>query len=466
MKQTFTSVFLFLMLAVNTAYAQFTTNDVVFWIGEGDSEAVLAVDFRDDTSDPSFAWGYRFNAGEGKTFKDMLLAVEAAEPNFSVVYGSGGAFLSSIYYNSHSGIDSQPDWWSTWSGTSLEGLTMNGGISEPLADGSWYGTSYGFMNPEPTQPTVTYPAYNSLWFTVDELTYSIGEGANSAVIVVDFVADTDTSTTSFAWKINFDGSITPQNALELIAQNNPTFEVTFTGGTLTSVVYGAYTGNEWTAYSGTNLSDWVVSDLTTAIENNDWFGISKGDDVRRPFTPTPAEEASTAISIEVQTQDGVPAEITIDNGTLQLIAVVTPDNTVQTVIWTIETGETLAEVDEDGLITALDNGTVVVRATSAEDEAVYGEITITISNQDTVNTPEFGTTSIAVYPNPAYDSITIQSNNNIESIILYNLSGQKVMNLSGANTLETINVSSLNAGIYLLEIRTGQKTTIQKIVKK
>ena len=287
MKKTITSAILFLLLAVNSAFAQFTADDVVFWVGEGDSEAILVIDFRDETIDPSFAWGYRFNAEDGKTFADMLLAVEAAEPNLDVVI-SGGGFLSSIYYNSHSGIDSNPDWWSTWSGSSLEGLGMNGGISETLANGGWYGVSYGFMNPEPTQPTVTYPAYSSLWFTTDELTYSIGEGTNSAVIVVDFATDLGASTNSFAWKINFDGTITPQQALELIAQNDSEFDIIF-DGTDSTVTYGDLTADLWTAYNGTNLSDWIAGDFTNAIENNDWFGISAGN-VRRPFTPVPAPE--------------------------------------------------------------------------------------------------------------------------------------------------------------------------------
>lgn len=290
MKKKFTSVLMFLLFAGNSIFAQFTTDDIVFWIGEGDSEAVLVIDFRDDTSDPSFAWGFRFTSGEGLTFGDMLLAVEAAEPELDVVIGGGG-FLSSIYYNSHSGIDSQPDWWSTWSGSSLEGLGMNGGISETLEDGGWYGASYGFMNPEPTQPTVTYPAYSSLWFSADELTYSVGEGPNSAVIVIDFVDGEDVS---FAWKVNFDGTITPQQALELIADTDIDFEVTFDGASST-VTYGELSGNEWTAYHGTNLSDWITGDFETNLENNSWFGISLGDNIRRPFTPSPAPENTVSV---------------------------------------------------------------------------------------------------------------------------------------------------------------------------
>lgn len=366
MKKTIISTILFLLLAVNSAFAQFTADNVVFWIGEGDSEAILVIDFRDETIDPSFAWGYRFNAGEGKTFADMLYDLEAVEPEFEVVINGG--FLSSIYYNSHSGIDSEPDWWSTWSGTSLTGLEMNGGISETLINGGWYGASYGFMNPEPTQPTVTYPAYSSLWFTTDELIYSVGEGENSAVVVVDFV---DGEEVSFAWQINFDGTITPQQALELIADNDTAFEVVFDQENST-VTYGDLTANLWAAYNGTNLSDWVIGDFTTAIENNDWFGISVGE-TRRPFIPVPAPENSASIG-------------------------------------------------------------------------------------------NFNNITFSVYPNPAKDFFTVTSDENIHSINVFNLSGQKLFTQTVNNTSQTFSTSNLSTGLYLIEITTENAKSVQKIM--
>lgn len=289
MKKQCTTAILFLLLTANLAYAQFTSSDVVFWVGEGDSEAVLAIDFRDGTTDPSFAWGYRFNTADQKTFGDMMLAVEAAEPNLTLGTAYGGTFLEDVSYNHHTRLAGEPDWWSSWSGPSLSGLETNMGLSEELVDGGWYGVSYGF-SPEPVQPTVTYAAYSSLWFTATELTYTIGEGANAAVVVIDFV---DTDQVSFAWKINFDGSISPQAALQLIAANDADFDVTFDGAN-TLITYGALSANLWTAYNGTNLSDWTIADFTTAIENNAWFGISAGDDLRRPFTPVPAPENSAS----------------------------------------------------------------------------------------------------------------------------------------------------------------------------
>jgi uncharacterized protein YjdB len=86
-------------------------------------------------------------------------------------------------------------------------------------------------------------------------------------------------------------------------------------------------------------------------------------------------------SVEVTTQGGVPAVIDTDNGTLQLIATVTPAEANQNVVWSIEAGEEFATISEGGLLTAVDNGTVTVRATSASDEEIYDEIDVTITNQ-------------------------------------------------------------------------------------
>lgn len=90
------------------------------------------------------------------------MAVEAAEPNFSTDFSGG--FLNDIIYNHHSGLSGEPDWCSTWSGTDVENMEMNSGVSEELKNGRWYGISYGFS---PTKmPTVTYSAYSSLWFSI------------------------------------------------------------------------------------------------------------------------------------------------------------------------------------------------------------------------------------------------------------------------------------------------------------
>jgi hypothetical protein len=80
------------------------------------------------------------------------------------------------------------------------------------------------------------------------------------------------------------------------------------------------------------------------------------------------------------TDDGTA--ITVNGGTLQMIAKVQPTNaTNKSVIWSITSGTTYAEISPSGLIQAKDNGTVTVRATAREDNRKYDEWEINISGQ-------------------------------------------------------------------------------------
>ncbi|NOU46177.1 MAG: T9SS type A sorting domain-containing protein [Bacteroidales bacterium] len=90
-----------------------------------------------------------------------------------------------------------------------------------------------------------------------------------------------------------------------------------------------------------------------------------------------------AESVEISTEGGVPAEITEDNGTLQLIATVLPENASQSVVWNIESGETFATVDENGLVTATtSNAVVTIRAFSTQNESIFDTFDVTITNQN------------------------------------------------------------------------------------
>lgn len=277
----------FFLLFFSVLSAQFTSDDIRFWIGEGDSECYLVIDFRDDTTDPSFAWGFRFHEGEDFTVADILEVLAVEEPVFS--YRLTGGFLNDILYNSHAGLDGEPDWWSTWSGGSSTSMTMNSGISERVQHGRWYGFSYGFM--QGTQhPTITYPAYHSQWFTVEEFDYSLGEGENYAVIVVDFVTENGTDPASVAWKIKFDEEISFQEALLLIADNDSEFSIDFDGEEISFLRYQNQEGTSWFLYEGTNMSDWKPAE-SNFLQNESWLGLAKGEAyTRRPFIPVAAEE--------------------------------------------------------------------------------------------------------------------------------------------------------------------------------
>lgn len=72
--------------------------------------------------------------------------------------------------------------------------------------------------------------------------------------------------------------------------------------------------------------------------------------------------------------------------------------------------------------------------------------------------------SINVYPNPATSTLNIVSEEPVLRAELYNLQGQVVASQSG--NVNTMSVSNIANGIYMLRLTTAQGTTSQKIVKQ
>lgn len=288
----------FLLLFTQTIFAQFTSNDVKYFVGQGNQTAYLVVDFKDGTDDRSYAWGYRFNSGDVVTMGGILVAIADEEPNFSINPASGTGFLSDVIFNSHSGLDSEPDWWSTWSGSSAETFSMNGGISSTVQNGLWYGLSYGFANPTTQAPVTPIPAYSSQWFQASQITNWIGTGTNKSLVVVDFGTQTDEIENSYVFGIQYNGTITAEQALQLIQTETSYFNFTTNTNQIATLNLGSNSGtttatNPWKIYQGTDLSNWQTkTDLAqVTLSNNDWLGLSFT--TRRPFTP---QEASATLS--------------------------------------------------------------------------------------------------------------------------------------------------------------------------
>ncbi|MNK18882.1 hypothetical protein D3C87_370970 [compost metagenome] len=94
-----------------------------------------------------------------------------------------------------------------------------------------------------------------------------------------------------------------------------------------------------------------------------------------------AAPANTVASIDVVTQNSVPATITTNAGTLQTEAVILPAAANQDVTWSIVNGTGTATISTNGLVTAQANGTVWAKAISVENTAIMDSLLITISNQ-------------------------------------------------------------------------------------
>jgi len=76
---------------------------------------------------------------------------------------------------------------------------------------------------------------------------------------------------------------------------------------------------------------------------------------------------------------------------------------------------------------------------------------------------------LTISPNPAVTQTTISNPNNIPlEIQIFNVAGNliKQVNISATETSKTIDVSSLQSGIYFLEIMAEGKRKVQRLLKK
>ncbi len=80
-----------------------------------------------------------------------------------------------------------------------------------------------------------------------------------------------------------------------------------------------------------------------------------------------------------------------------------------------------------------------------------------------LSTESFENDSFKVFPNPVSDVVNISSKTIIDKVELYNVLGEKV--LQSTNT-KTLNVESLNAGIYILKVFSNDESATKKIVIK
>lgn len=69
-----------------------------------------------------------------------------------------------------------------------------------------------------------------------------------------------------------------------------------------------------------------------------------------------------------------------------------------------------------------------------------------------------------IFPNPTGDFINVQTHDEITSVSVYNASGQKIITVGQNN--KRIDVQSIPAGMYLLEVKTRTRTITEKFIKK
>jgi hypothetical protein len=107
--------------------ATIAASDIVYWVGTGANEVVMAVNW----ADTALAWGYRFD-GE-KTVSDMMDDIAEADPRFS--YTMDGGYLGDILFVVAEGDTLRKQAYSYWE--SKQNGVSDMGMAQPLANGDF-----------------------------------------------------------------------------------------------------------------------------------------------------------------------------------------------------------------------------------------------------------------------------------------------------------------------------------------
>ena len=126
------------------------------------------------------------------------------------------------------------------------------------------------------------------------------------------------------------------------------------------------------------------------------------------------------------------------------------------------TNETYAEATANNVTVANDGSYyIAIRATSTADmyALFIDDITIDLSDYIKENENHFN-----IYPNPANDVLTINSNTTMNQITMINSLGQVVMNVEPNTNFYQININTLPEGIYTARITTNNGLSTKLIV--
>lgn len=130
------------------------------------------------------------------------------------------------------------------------------------------------------------------------------------------------------------------------------------------------------------------------------------------------------------------------------------------------TGDTLSVTDSLWIdpvwFTSQDSISISCIAYTKNGCLVSDTVTYRLSD---IGISEYYSTTALVYPNPVNEILNIKLNDAAAQIILYTLEGKEVLHLTSITKLETIDISHLEKGVYLLVIVNDTQQQVYKVLK-
>ncbi len=88
------------------------------------------------------------------------------------------------------------------------------------------------------------------------------------------------------------------------------------------------------------------------------------------------------------------------------------------------------------------------------------------AHKGTLSTEKFETLGVTMYPNPTSSKVTIEAKNSIERVSLHNVLGQEILVKTPKSQTTTLDISNLQAGVYVVKTTINGKVASSRVVKK
>lgn len=443
-------------------------NEISQWIGSGQNEVILVIDFNNLNDTNSFSWGVRFDA-DSISGQNILDAVAAADSNFT---GNFQTYITDIIYKENEGLTPTDfsKYWLSFTSNGDYNWIGNNGNSTNLGNGQWFGAEFTNEWPAPGPDTAVTAIINST---------GIGDiiiGEKEVFPSVEGISYDNQLITLWASEIELTrGFLNIQDTLVTDkGSNRATFGVP-------ENALGASTGNSLEVVSlgdaGEAILTFDINNVITDREGPDFVVFENG------FSETALELAHVEVSSDgvnffrfpslslTQSDEQIATYGTLDPALIYGLAGIHPAGVgtpfdlealadvqgldiyavthvkIVDVVGAI-TGDgvsydTAGNVINDPFATAFESGGFDLDAIGVINHSVISGISSSKSNQ------------ISIYPNPASTSFSINGISNIINIKAINSIG-KVFELN-TTTGFNYNIENLEEGIYILSIKTEQE---------
>lgn len=317
---------------------------------------------------------------------------------------------------------------------------------------------------------VTAPSTDFNW-ALNQIVSATGtpDGANVPANLVDGDVVSRWSVSDFPQSATVDlGAVITINQIEIICFEGRAYQYIIEGAITESGTYTIIVDRSNNTAPGTattpiiNVVDGIAAryvKITVSgadVYTGPWVSLTElrvfGDGFRDPVAVSSISLSPESISL-------------LEGETQQLTATVGPVNAENKAVSYSSSNSTVATVTSAGLVTAIAGGTATITVTTADGGLTAStEITVT-SPEPVLNVSNESLQKVWLTPNPATSIVTINTLEDYHTLSVYDQSGKMVIHRN-IDDLKSLDVSELQAGLYLVRLDGIGRSNVTKLIKR